>query len=236
MVHLVISHRSNYSNHFRVLILILSIFGLLFISPVHAWNPTVVSVEDGDTFSVNSAGHTLKIRIFGVDCPEKYAFMADEATSFTRSKLLGKKVNLTPVDIDRYDRIVAWVNIDGVNFNRLLIEKGLAWHYTKYSDDTELKEAEQIARSRMVGVWGKGSQKPGHLSDKQATTGTSSAYGVKSNTATTVRGAVYHGNRRSRKFHRSSCRHYNCKNCTAIFHSRDEAIDAGYVPAGCCKP
>ncbi|MBU4575560.1 MAG: hypothetical protein KUA39_18040, partial [Desulfarculus sp.] len=41
---------------------------------------------------------------------------------------------------------------------------------------------------------------------------------------------VYHGNVRSKKFHRPSCRYYDCKNCTARFTSREQAIQAGYVP------
>jgi len=47
---------------------------------------------------------------------------------------------------------------------------------------------------------------------------------------------VYHGNVRSHKFHRPGCRYYNCKNCTARFTSRQEAIKAGYVPCKVCKP
>lgn len=46
----------------------------------------------------------------------------------------------------------------------------------------------------------------------------------------------YSGNTNSRKFHRASCRYASCGNCTAKFESRQQAIDAGYVPGGCCKP
>lgn len=47
---------------------------------------------------------------------------------------------------------------------------------------------------------------------------------------------VYHGNLRSHKFHRPGCRYYNCKNCTARFTSREQAIKAGYVPCKVCRP
>jgi hypothetical protein len=47
---------------------------------------------------------------------------------------------------------------------------------------------------------------------------------------------VYHGNVRSKKFHRPGCRYYNCKNCTARFPKREQAIQAGYVPCKVCKP
>lgn len=46
----------------------------------------------------------------------------------------------------------------------------------------------------------------------------------------------YVGNTSSRKFHKAACRHASCKNCTARFKSREEAIEARFVPAGCCNP
>jgi general secretion pathway protein A len=49
-------------------------------------------------------------------------------------------------------------------------------------------------------------------------------------------GNVYHGNVQSHKFHKSGCPFNNCKNCTLIFESREDAINEGYKPAGCCSP
>ncbi len=47
---------------------------------------------------------------------------------------------------------------------------------------------------------------------------------------------VYHGNLKSKKFHRPGCRYYACPNCQAVFHSRQEALAAGYVPCKVCRP
>jgi len=47
----------------------------------------------------------------------------------------------------------------------------------------------------------------------------------------------YHGNVKSKIFHAPWCSNYNCKNCTAIFHSREEAEKTGYKPCKrCIKP
>jgi len=54
--------------------------------------------------------------------------------------------------------------------------------------------------------------------------------------ATAQASTEYHGNTRSKIFHGSSCRHYNCGHCTTIFKTRQEAIDAGYGPCKVCKP
>jgi hypothetical protein len=45
-----------------------------------------------------------------------------------------------------------------------------------------------------------------------------------------------HGNIKSHVFHSSSCRDYNCKGCVTVFHSREDAIAAGYRPCKQCKP
>jgi hypothetical protein len=46
----------------------------------------------------------------------------------------------------------------------------------------------------------------------------------------------YHGNVESWIFHASHCRWYRCKHCTAVFETRQEAIDGGYRPCKVCKP
>ncbi len=47
---------------------------------------------------------------------------------------------------------------------------------------------------------------------------------------------VYHGNTKSRIFHRPGCRYYDCSACTRDFSSREQAVDAGFKPCGICKP
>lgn len=46
----------------------------------------------------------------------------------------------------------------------------------------------------------------------------------------------YHGNVKSKKFHRQGCRYYSCRNCLARFQTREDAIKAGYIPCKVCKP
>ena len=48
--------------------------------------------------------------------------------------------------------------------------------------------------------------------------------------------AAYRGNVKSKVFHQSSCRHFNCKNCTVTFDTREAAIKAGYNPCKICRP
>lgn len=55
-------------------------------------------------------------------------------------------------------------------------------------------------------------------------------------TGAAIAAAKYHGNTSSMIFHQSSCRYYNCKNCTMDFNTREAAIAAGYRPCKVCKP
>lgn len=48
------------------------------------------------------------------------------------------------------------------------------------------------------------------------------------------RTALLHGNTGSRLFHRSDCKYYESKDCTARFVSREEAVAAGYKPCKLC--
>ena len=46
----------------------------------------------------------------------------------------------------------------------------------------------------------------------------------------------YHGNVKTKKFHRHGCRYYSCRNCLANFKTREQAIKAGYYPCKVCNP
>lgn len=44
----------------------------------------------------------------------------------------------------------------------------------------------------------------------------------------------YHGNARSRIYHNSSCRYYDCRNCTVVFSSAKAARAAGFRACKAC--
>jgi len=59
---------------------------------------------------------------------------------------------------------------------------------------------------------------------------------VRPTTSKALVAASFVGNTASKKFHRSSCRYASCKHCTQTFSTREAAINAGFVPGGCCNP
>ncbi len=115
---------------------------------------TVVGVTDGDTITVLTGREPVKVRLNGIDCPEKGQAYGARAKAFTSKLAFGKTVAVTPVGIDRYGRTLGDVTLpDGRLLNRELVEMGLAWHYVRYSTDPELAAAEHRAREERRGLW-----------------------------------------------------------------------------------
>ena len=114
---------------------------------------SVVGVTDGDTIAVMHAGRAVRVRLEGIDCPERGQDFGQRAKQFTSDMAFGKEAVVGVRNVDRYGRLVARVTVDGEDVSLALVRSGLAWHYTKYSRDPELAEAEMAAKSAKVGLW-----------------------------------------------------------------------------------
>ncbi|MDZ5782145.1 thermonuclease family protein [Marinococcus luteus] len=127
-------------------------------------NATVTNIVDGDTIDVDYEGGEERIRLILVDTPETKHPQMDvqpfgpEATEFTTSVLEGEDVRLElgVEERDYYGRLLAYVFVDGENFNQQLIEEGLA-RVAVYPPNTEyldeFEAAEEEARSAGIGIW-----------------------------------------------------------------------------------
>lgn len=128
----------------------------------------VVRVVDGDTIIVNFKGKDERLRLIGVDTPEsvhpdksKNSYLGVKASNFTKNKLTGKHVSLE-FDVqarDHYGRLLAYVYLDNVMFNKTLLRSGYAQVATyppnvKYTKD--FLDLEREARNKNVGLWSQG--------------------------------------------------------------------------------
>ena len=92
----------------------------------------VVAVSDGETISVMRQGRAVKVRLHGIDCPEKKQAYGTRAKQFTSDMAFGKEVEVRVRDTDRYGRLVGEVILsDGTNLNQELVGAGFAWWYRK---------------------------------------------------------------------------------------------------------
>ena len=114
----------------------------------------VVSVLDGDTVEVLVAKRPYRIRLYGIDCPEKGQAFGDKARAFTSAQLFGKEVEVRVVDVDRYGRYVGEIiQADGSIVNLAILRAGFAWWYSQFSKDELYRQAEAAARSEQAGLW-----------------------------------------------------------------------------------
>ena len=67
---------------------------------------------------------------------------------------MGKTVAVQSAGRDKYGRTLGQVEIEGVNVGHRLVADGLAWHYSRFSDDARLAAAEREARAARRGLWG----------------------------------------------------------------------------------
>ncbi len=211
-------------------IILFSFINLLFLSGIsYALTPIqgkVVSVADGDTITVLQDSKQYKIRLYGVDSPEKKQDFGQKAKQFTSDMVFKQHVKVVAYDIDRYGRTVGMVYIGQKCLNEELIRNGFAWVYKKYCSESfcnDWLQLERKAREKKLGLWVYDNPIPpwdfrsGKLTKSNVT-------------------GVYHGNVSSLVFHAPDCKHFNCKRCTKVFQDRELAINAGYKPCGICKP
>ncbi|NLA75833.1 MAG: thermonuclease family protein [Deltaproteobacteria bacterium] len=86
--------------------------------------------------------------------------MGVTASNYTKQRLEGKSVNLEfeGQERDKYNRLLAYVIIDGNNFNLELIREGLSPYYTQYGlskkYDQMFRAAEKQAHKDGLNIWG----------------------------------------------------------------------------------
>ena len=121
-----------------------------------AWTGKVVGVADGDTITVLHNGQPEKIRLWGIDCPEKRQDFGTKAKQITSILVFAKVVEVDPITTDRYRRTVALVRVGDTMVNEELIREGLARVFTRYCNRPicqEWRVLESKAREQKRGLW-----------------------------------------------------------------------------------
>ena len=186
----------------------------------------VVSVADGDTLDVVAPGdRRVRIRLEGIDSPERGEPFSNVARNLTRQLAFDKTVQVKVHDVDRYGRLVARVTSQGKDVSLELVRAGLATHYTVFSFDPKLEAAQRLALQERRGMW-----KDGVPASRTGATATSPPRAAAALDAQ----AAFVGNVSSRVYHTRTCRNAGCKNCTRPFATQADAQAAGFRPAGDC--
>ena len=138
-------------------LLVASLLVTFFSSLVSASEITgsVVSVIDGDTIEVLHNDKAERIRLSGIDCPEKGQAYGKRAKQAASDLVFGKEVTVQTYGHDKYKRTIGDVILpDGMNLNQELVKQGWCWWYRKYAPaDTVLEGLETEAREAKKGLW-----------------------------------------------------------------------------------
>lgn len=122
----------------------------------------VARVIDGDTFVLENEE---RVRLIGIDTPEKREKCFEEAKNRLKELVLNKDVLLykDKSHRDKYGRLVRFAYVDGVFVNLILVEEGFAKAF-EFEPDNSLadlfREAEKRAAKSNGCLWEKDGVEP----------------------------------------------------------------------------
>lgn len=121
---------------------------------------------DGDTVVVLSDGKPVRVRLAGIDAPEKKQPFGDVSKKSLAALAWGREVIIVTKKNDRYGRAVVRVMVceddpcqRTTDAKLAQIERGLAWHYKHYEKEQPVEEREAYARAKdearatRLGMW-----------------------------------------------------------------------------------
>ncbi|SJZ36033.1 thermonuclease family protein [Anaerorhabdus furcosa] len=157
------------SKYFIVLLLLFLVVTIAELQfkpqPLEANKVLLTKCVDGDTAHFDIDGKDEKVRFLAIDAPEiakggKAADpYGDDAANYTCKALQNAKVIKVEYEeekVDKYNRRLAWVWIDGELLQVKLVEEGLAkvkYLYDDYQYTEIVQKAEKIAKQENKGVW-----------------------------------------------------------------------------------
>ena len=127
----------------------------------------VIRVIDGDTIKVLINNKEETIRLIGIDAPETVdprktvecfgKKASDKAKEILTAKPITLESDPTQGDRDKYNRLLRYVFLNDLNFNKFMISSGYAHEYTyqnnPYRYQAEFKNAQRTAREENKGLW-----------------------------------------------------------------------------------
>lgn len=130
----------------------------LFLLPLTAiadLRGRVVKVPDGDTLDMLSHHQIVRIRLSGIDAPEKRQAFGQRARQNLSRLVATQSVVAVGDKTDRYGRLIATLWLNGRDINAQQVISGLAWAYRYQGKATTpaYVRLEHLARHRKTGLW-----------------------------------------------------------------------------------
>jgi endonuclease YncB( thermonuclease family) len=119
----------------------------------------VTEVIDGNTISLKSLSHTIKVRLLAIEPPDKNQPYAETARKHLADLVLGKYVVVRYTGIGTQGYLVGRILLEQADINAQMLRDGVAWFYQP--EEANLSESErqlypaceQAARAEKRGLW-----------------------------------------------------------------------------------
>jgi micrococcal nuclease len=129
------------------------LLALIYLTAADTLTGKVVKIADGDTVTILVGGNQVRVRLFGIDAPERGQDYSRKSREALADLVFGKDVRVVVHDKDRYDRTVGDIYVGNTFVNEKLIKEGWAWNYARYSHSRHYAELEREAREAKKGLW-----------------------------------------------------------------------------------
>ena len=117
----------------------------------------VVGISDGDTVTLlvqdDRRQFQTRFRLTEIDTPERGQPWGTRARQALAGKVFRQQVRIVSEGVDRYDRMLGKIYLEGRDINREMVREGHAWAYRQYLSDKSLLDDERRAREAGAGLW-----------------------------------------------------------------------------------
>ncbi|EDC5629827.1 thermonuclease family protein [Salmonella enterica] len=115
----------------------------------------IVRVLDGDTVEILAGNVATRVRLNGIDAPEKAQPFGQRSRQALTEIVGGKTVLAVGEKRDRYGRLLATLILDGRDINATQVYSGMAWvyRYKGLATEPEYLRYERDARTARRGLW-----------------------------------------------------------------------------------
>jgi endonuclease YncB( thermonuclease family) len=113
-------------------------------------------VLDGDSLRLVCDGERVEVRLHCIDAPEKDQHPWGNRARSHLERITPRRVEMHPIETDRFGRAVAEVYTTGekrLSLNLEQVERGHAAVYLRYCEEPRFFRAERKARAASLGIW-----------------------------------------------------------------------------------
>jgi endonuclease YncB( thermonuclease family) len=130
--------------------------------PCAAMDGVVTRVSDGDTLWVRplEGGRPRKLRVQGIDAPERCQAWGREAHQQLSALVLGRRVHVDEGPFDPHGRRLVRLMRDDLDVGAWMVREGHAWSHRYRGDPGPYLAEERAARAQRRGLFQRGPATP----------------------------------------------------------------------------